>query len=288
METPRADRYNRAPFLQHAATRVSAPTDGRVGDVAAADRLSEVVVDFPPSVPATSAPPRVAVYDDFGRPPRVTEVPWASPGALAEELGAVVREAVRSQGGGLPPVVVQELIDNLVHAEFTDVVITVYDGGNALRVSDHGPGIPDKERALRPGFTTAHRPAAEIIRGVGSGFALVREALARLDGSLEIEDNLGCGTVVTARVPRSPEQSATSSSPSRPPVVLSDRQLRTLLLIVELGPVGPTRLATELGVSASTAYRDLVELEEAGFVEADARGRRIASEQGLAHLEAVL
>ncbi|GAB4261032.1 MAG: hypothetical protein Kow00122_17940 [Thermoleophilia bacterium] len=245
-------------------------------------------MDFPPSVPATSAPPRVAVYDDFGRPPRVTEVPWASPGALAEELGAVVREAVRSQGGGLPPVVVQELIDNLVHAEFTDVVITVYDGGNALRVSDHGPGIPDKERALRPGFTTAHRPAAEIIRGVGSGFALVREALARLDGSLEIEDNLGCGTVVTARVPRSPEQSATSSSPSRPPVVLSDRQLRTLLLIVELGPVGPTRLATELGVSASTAYRDLVELEEAGFVEADARGRRIASEQGLAHLEAVL
>ena len=93
----------------------------------------------------------------------------------------------------------RELIENLVHASFAGVVITILDGGNTLRVSDQGPGIPDKDAALRPGFTSADATAKRYIRGVGSGFSVVTETLAGLGGTLEIEDNLGRGTVVTAR-----------------------------------------------------------------------------------------
>ena len=76
----------------------------------------------------------------------------------------------------------RELIENLVHASFAGVVITILDGGNTLRVSDQGPGIPDKEAALRPGFTSADADAKRYIRGVGSGFSVVSETLAGLGG----------------------------------------------------------------------------------------------------------
>ena len=69
---------------------------------------------------------------------------------------------------------------------------------------------------------------------------------------------------------------------------LPERQLKVLLLTVELAPVGPTRIAQELGVSTSTAYRDLVSLEQAGFVVCRPSGHRSATDAGLAYLDAVL
>ena len=55
----------------------------------------------------------------------------------------------------MPYTVINELIENLIHAFFRDVVVTILDGGRVIRISDHGPGIPDKDRAFLPGFTTA-------------------------------------------------------------------------------------------------------------------------------------
>ena len=69
---------------------------------------------------------------------------------------------------------------------------------------------------------------------------------------------------------------------------LSERQLKTLLLTVELAPVGPTRIAEELGVSTSTAYRDLVALEDEGFVASSPSGHRVVTDAGLGYLDAVL
>ena len=55
----------------------------------------------------------------------------------------------------MPYSVIQELIENLLHAYFRDVVITILDNGQTIRISDHGPGVDDKDRAFQPGFTTA-------------------------------------------------------------------------------------------------------------------------------------
>lgn len=214
-------------------------------------------------------------------------------GATAESVQQVIEDLTtrahglsREQGGGIPVAVFKELIENLVHASFSGVVINILDGGNTLRISDQGPGIPDKDAALRPGFTSADAQAKRYIRGVGSGFSVVQRALATLGGALEIEDNLGRGTVITARIP-APIESPLASAPT-PAYNLPERQLKVLLLTVELAPVGPTRIAQELGISTSTAYRDLVSLEQAGFVVCRPSGHRSATDTGLAYVGAVV
>jgi anti-sigma regulatory factor (Ser/Thr protein kinase) len=240
---------------------------------------------------ADGAFPRIAVYMDPHSPPVVvpiTDYPLSEE-ALPQLIEAVAVRAhglARDQGGRLPLVVFRELVENLVHASFEGVIVTILDGGNTVRVSDRGPGIPNKEAALRPGFTSADAGAKRFIRGVGSGFSVVKETLSSMGGVLEIEDNLGRGTVVTARVAPLPD---IPLAPTPVPAYnLSERQLKTLLLTVELAPVGPTRLAQELGVSTSTAYRDLISLEAAGFVTSGQTGHRTVTDEGLAYLGRVL
>jgi len=236
-------------------------------------------------------PPRIAVYDDRGSPPVVISLedellaPESWP-QLIEVLTSRSFELARGQGGRLPVQVFRELMENLVHASFRGVVVSILDRGNTLRVTDCGPGIPDKEAALRPGFTSADAQVKRFIRGVGSGLSLVQEITTALGGKLLLEDNLGCGTVVTVSVP--PEEKIPLAAPSAPAYNLSQRQLKTLLLTVELAPVGPTRIAQELGVSTSTAYRDLQFLEETGLVSSDDTGRRSITDAGLAYLDALL
>ena len=240
---------------------------------------------------AAGDPPLIAVYAESNAPPLVVRVDEHPPAeehlpALIDALSARAYGLARDQGGRLPLGIFRELVENLVHASFAGVVITILDHGNTVRVSDRGPGISDKNAALRPGFTSADARSRRYIRGVGSGFSVVKEALAPMEGVLEIEDNLGQGTVVTVRV--QPRPTTPLASAAVPSYNLSERQLKTLLLAVELAPVGPTRVAQELGVSTSTAYRDLVFLEDAGFVISGQTGHRSVTDVGLAYLDAVL
>ena len=247
-----------------------------------------------PLLAAVSDPPRIAVYREPQAPPSVVSLDdldggpggTVDPGVLIEALSTQAYVLAREQGGRIPQTVFRELVENLIHASFSGVVITILDGGNTVRVSDRGPGIPDKQAALRPGFTSADGLAKRYIRGVGSGFTVVKDILDGLGGSLEIEDNLGQGTVITVRVP--PLRETPLAPAVRPAYNLPERQLKTLLLTVELAPVGPTRIAQELGVSASTAYRDFVFLEQAGLVVSEPSGHRSVTEAGLAFLSAVL
>jgi hypothetical protein len=236
-------------------------------------------------------PARIAVYSERHAPPQVFTVPVPPPeqdgfSILIDELTSRTHALARGQGGRLPADLIHELVANLIHASFTEVVITILDGGNTLRVSDRGPGIPDKQAAVRAGFTSADSTAKRHIRGVGSGLAIVQAALRDIDGVLEIEDNLGKGTVVTVRVTPQPE--SVLAPTGLPSYNLAERQLKALLLTVELAPVGPTRIARELGVSTSTAYRDLIALEEVGLVVSQATGHRSVTEAGLAHLNTLL
>jgi anti-sigma regulatory factor (Ser/Thr protein kinase) len=254
--------------------------------------LAQPLGELPPREASSSPdPPRIAVYADPHSAPTVVTVTDATPSEdsfpqLIDLISARAHDLAGDQGSRLPIAVFRELVGNLVHASFEGVIITVLDGGNTLRVSDRGPGIPDKEAALRPGFTSADAAAKRYIRGVGSGFSIITETLASLGGTLDIEDNLGTGTVVTARVPND-SHSALAPAPL-PSYNLPERQLKTLLLTVELAPVGPTRVAQELGVSTSTAYRDLVSLEGVGFVISGDSGHRSVTDEGLAYLNTVL
>jgi serine/threonine-protein kinase RsbT len=59
--------------------------------------------------------------------------------------------------------------------------------GIELKFEDHGPGIPDIELAMTPGYGTGH------------GFGLGLPGTKRLMDEMEIQSRLGKGTTVTVR-----------------------------------------------------------------------------------------
>jgi len=65
---------------------------------------------------------------------------------------------------------------------------------------------------------------------------------------------------------------------------LTTRQKQILSLALELGSVGPSVVARELGVGLSTAHRDLEALERASLIVSDASGKRTLTERGEAAL----
>jgi anti-sigma regulatory factor (Ser/Thr protein kinase) len=155
---------------------------------------------------------RIAVYDGPLSAPLVEDVGPAPVRDFIEALAARVYELARTRGGDIPYTVIREIAENYIHAGFAEPVISILDSGTTVRFSDQGPGIPDKERATCPGYTTATSTMKHVIRGVGSGLPIVREFLAASGGSLAIEDNLHRGSVITIttkpRVERAPNDGA--------------------------------------------------------------------------------
>ncbi len=237
---------------------------------------------------------RLAVYDSMLAPPQIVSLSASDFDELVGELSSRTYNYARERGGRIPFVVIREIMENLIHAFFQDAVVTIMDDGNTIRISDQGPGIRNKERAFLPGFTTATREMRQFIKGVGSGLPVAREQLAFLGGAVSIEDNLERGTVVTLKVGPPPVAATPPRTPPlqperiTPPTRISDRQRKVLLLIAELGSTGPSAIAKELGVSVSTAYRELGALEHAQLVASRGAGKRTLTEDGITYLDTVL
>jgi DNA-binding MarR family transcriptional regulator len=261
------------------------------------------------ATPPASSPVRIAVYEEPGAAPRVEEIHPAPIAEFIESIASRVHQLTGEAGGNLPYTVVREVAENLIHAGFAEPVISILDGGSTVRFADQGPGISEKERAILPGYTTASGTMKTYIRGVGSGFPIVRDFLSLSGGALAIEDNLGCGSVVTissrpasrstapadeyllwsnqlaSRVQE--EQLPVAEVVETPRPRLTTRQTQVLALVLESGSAGPSLVAKELSVGLSTAYRDLAHLEELGLIEAD-NGKRTVTEQGLSFLDELI
>ncbi len=166
------------------------------------------------------------------------------------------------------------------------MVITILDNGQTIRISDHGPGVEDKDRAFQPGFTTATAEQRQIIRGVGSGLPIARESLLFLSGVLTVDDNLGGGAVFTIRLPRGRRRRQPAAE--APSVKLTTRQTKVLVLLMELGSAGPTAIARELGIAPATAFRELGLLEKSGLIHSLGDGKRALREEGLRLLDRIL
>jgi len=76
----------------------------------------------------------------------------------------------------------------------------------AISVKDQGPGIPvELQSQLFQPFHRLHRESHPEVNGVGLGLLLVRTAVQRHGGSVEIESALGAGCTVLLLLPRSPQ-----------------------------------------------------------------------------------
>src|SRR5215212_3362303 len=238
---------------------------------------------------------KVAVYPKDGEP-EVSEVSAASPRAASRKFLGLVMEEVRASRGSVPEEALRELIENLIHAEFRGVVISVLEAGNVVRISDRGRGIRQKERAFEFGFSGASPEAAREIRGVGAGLGIAQAAAERVGGTVTIEDNIGGGTVATVSAGEGEleEREASPATPQRrypdgvPRMNISERQQKVLITVLECGEVGPSTVADRLEISVSTAYRDLSVLEEHGLVMADESGKRLISPLGRDLVEAII
>ena len=241
---------------------------------------------------------KVAVYSEGGEP-EVSEISAASTGAAGAKCFKVVVEKVRECKGCVPEKALQELIENLIHADFEGVVISVLEGGNVVRISDKGPGIQDKNRAFEFGFSGARPNAAQEIRGVGAGLGIARAAAEKAGGKVTIEDNIGGGTVVTLSVGETTQVRSTENSPEQPAprrkysdsfpkMNISERQQKVLVTVLESGELGPSTVAERLGISVSTAYRDLSVLEEHGLVASIDSGKRVITLLGQDLVEAII
>jgi hypothetical protein len=241
---------------------------------------------------------RIAVYPRGGEP-EVTEVAAANPRSATAKFTRLVMDEVREAGGRVPEEAVREVVENLVHAEYQRVVISILDSGNVVRISDKGPGVQHKERAMEFGFSGATPEALSEIRGVGAGLGIARAAAENVGGTVIIEDNIGGGTVATISVSGEELETkdggpAAKAPPPRrypdgvPRMNISERQQKVLITVLECGEVGPSTVADRLEISVSTAYRDLSVLEEHGLVVTDESGKRLISPLGRDLVEAIV
>lgn len=241
---------------------------------------------------------RVAVYPENGEP-EITEVSAASPGSATVKFTRLIMEKVEESGGKAPAEAVREIVENLVHAEYRGVVVSVLNGGDSVRISDKGPGIENKSRAMEFGFSGAQAEIMQDIRGVGAGLGIARAAAEKAGGTVTIEDNIGGGTVATisvagtGQIPDTPAPSETKAAPRKyldgvPRMNISERQQKVLITVLECGEIGPSTVAESLEISVSTAYRDLSVLEEHGLVAGEESGKRVVTPLGRDLIEAII
>lgn len=251
---------------------------------------------------------RVVVYAEGGEP-EITEVSAGSPGAATAKLTRLIDRKAAEMESEIPDRAIHEIVENLIHADYKGVVISMLDDGKTVRVSDKGPGISSKSQAMEFGFSGATSEALSQIRGVGAGLGIARSEMKKAGGSLSIEDNLGGGAVVTISVaddpgveedpsaaPEKAEEARKTNKPSPkrrypdevPRINISERQQNVLVTVLECGEVGPSTIAERIEISVSTAYRDLSVLEEHGLVAGDDSGKRVISPLGKDYVEAII
>ena len=87
-------------------------------------------------------------------------------------------------------------INMVIHAGGGDADVLVYEDRIEIILDDHGPGIPDVERAMQEGFSTA----PDNIRSLGFGAGMGLPNMKRYTESMEIHTEIGVGTRILMTV----------------------------------------------------------------------------------------
>lgn len=117
----------------------------------------------------------------------------------AGEASGQIKKILKKMG--LPGEVIRKVsiamyegeINTVIHGGggWADVEITT--DTITMVLSDEGPGIPDVEKAMQTGFSTA----PESVRALGFGAGMGLPNMKRYTDSLEIDTEVGKGTTIT-------------------------------------------------------------------------------------------
>ena len=105
---------------------------------------------------------------------------------------------------GVPPDAVRKVaiamyegeINMVIHADGGQITVTVSDDDIVMVLADKGPGIPDVEKAMQEGYSTA-RPE---VRSLGFGAGMGLPNMKRYTDRMEIDTVVGQGTTITMKV----------------------------------------------------------------------------------------
>ncbi len=87
-------------------------------------------------------------------------------------------------------------INMVVHAKGGDITVEVTPEEIIMTLKDVGPGIPDVEKAMQAGYSTAN----ENIRSLGFGAGMGLPNMKKYSDELTIDTKLGVGTTVVMKV----------------------------------------------------------------------------------------
>jgi Anti-sigma regulatory factor (Ser/Thr protein kinase) len=87
-------------------------------------------------------------------------------------------------------------INMVIHAEGGEIDVDIDLDKVTLTLRDRGPGIPDIEKAMQEGYSTAGTEARDL--GFGAGMGLPN--MKRYADGIQVETKLGVGTTVTMHV----------------------------------------------------------------------------------------
>lgn len=105
---------------------------------------------------------------------------------------------------GLPPDVIRRAsicmyegeINMVIHADGGQAEVDVGMDEIVIRMTDHGPGIPDVDKAMQEGYSTAGDMARDL--GFGAGMGLPN--MKHYSDEMDIETQVGVGTTVTVKI----------------------------------------------------------------------------------------
>ena len=121
------------------------------------------------------------------------------------ERGGVVASAIKKtlKRLGIHPAIIRRISISAYEAEMNVIIyagsghmlMTVDPNKIVIAIDDSGPGIPDVEQAMHPGFSTAPEWVRELGFGAGMGLANIKSC----SDSMELESEVGRGTKLLAR-----------------------------------------------------------------------------------------
>ncbi len=273
--------YVQAPAQAYAYTTTQPPQPQNAAQPAAQPSPQSETFDFT----YVHTPARIAVYDDLLAEPRIINIPPAPTTDFIGNLAATIYQEAQQAGGKIAYTVILQVTENFIHARFSEMVVSIYNNGNTIRFSDQGPGIKNKTLAVQPGFSSATQQMKQYIKGVGSGLPTVKEWLEtnKGKGTLEIEDNLDGGSIVTLSLNEAPElttPAALSREAFRMPP-LTEKEKSYLLLLHKEGALRVTDFAEYTGISKGTVSAGLSKLQEYRLItNEEGTKRRVLTDLG--------
>ena len=87
-------------------------------------------------------------------------------------------------------------INMVIHADGGTITVSVSDKDITMVLADHGPGIPDIDKAMEEGYSTAR----DEVRSLGFGAGMGLPNMKRFTDEMKIETVIGQGTTITMKV----------------------------------------------------------------------------------------